>query len=93
MTVEPSSALCLPPDPSGAELQSSSWGLSHWLLHRVHDLCGAESLHLCHSGGFQSGADTSQGNSHYAKSELSCYITETATHETYLTVLTAIRRR
>lgn len=86
----------LPPDPSGAELQSSSWGLSHRLLHRVHDLCGAESLHLCHSGGIQSGADTSQGNSHNAKSELSCYHYRNShslfTH-IYLTILTAIRRR
>lgn len=53
----------LPTDPSGSELQSSAWSFPHRLVHRVHDLCGAEPLHLCHSGGIQPRADPSQGNS------------------------------
>lgn len=53
----------LPPHPSGSELQPSAWCFPHRLLHCVHDLCGAEPLHLCHPGGVQSRADTSQGNS------------------------------
>lgn len=53
----------LPSGPSGSELQSSAQCFPHWVLHRVHDLCGAEPFHLCHPGGICSGADTSQGNS------------------------------
>lgn len=53
----------LAPVPSGSELQSSAWCFPHRLLHCVYDLCGAEPLHLRHSGGIQSRADTSQGNS------------------------------
>lgn len=49
--------------PTGTELQSSARCFPHRVLHRVYDLCGAEPLHLRHSGGIHSGADTSQGNS------------------------------
>lgn len=57
----PFSSVFLPPSLPGSELQSSAWGFPYWLLHCVHDLCGAEPLHLCHSGGIQSRADTSPG--------------------------------
>lgn len=56
-------SVCLLPPSSGSELQSSAWCFPHWLLHRIYDLCGAEPLHLRHSSGIQSRADTSQGNS------------------------------
>lgn len=49
--------------PTGTKLQSSARCFPHRVLHRVYDLCGAEPLHLRHSGGIHSGADTSQGNS------------------------------
>ena len=52
----------LPSDPAGSGLQSSAWSFSHRLLHCVHDLCGAEPVHLCNSGGIHSRADPSQGN-------------------------------
>lgn len=47
----------------GTWLQSSTWCIPHWLLHCVYDLRGAQPLHLCHFGGVQSRANTSQGKS------------------------------
>lgn len=39
-----------------------AWLVTFWLLHCVHDVCGAQSPHLSDSRRIQPGANTSQGN-------------------------------
>ena len=38
---------------TGPGLQPSARLLTNWVLHRFRDICGAESVYLCHPGGVQ----------------------------------------